>query len=241
MACGIFNKIYIFLIISLFLGRFTFATEKCELKIVRDKNIVVQVSEDCTVEVNPYHMMDRSRSYTFYPDGLFLVFIDTQDYENVSKATGIRAFRLYPVQKLSRSPQILKNVDGNFEILTASSMYIKLNHEGEIESINGGSVKTYELKHIDKLSAQKGGFEIIKMNGIIVDFGWSVGGLPYSKLYERSSIRDSIGNECMVKNSEMFLPNLQDFNDPREKFVNANEWKNFIVNRCPNIHWINPS
>lgn len=212
-----------------------FAESGCEMKFHKKELFEIRVNPDCRVEVFPRNGGTRRRSFSFYPNGFFMTFVDTQDYDRNSKATGSRTFYLFPVS--SRKPAVKETADGGIEVLTAAGTHVKVGKTGQIETINGGSVKLTPLRHMDQIARERGGIEITGVNGVVLDHGWNTGGVAYRYLDRSSVLRDQRGHSCTVKNSEMYSPNKRDPSDPIKKFATPGEWKSFVTKKCKNLKW----
>jgi len=211
--------------------------QKCKQEYISGgKNLELRIQEDCRIEIHPYLGKNRKRSYWFFADGAFQSFVETQDYNTVSKSMGATVYQLLPVKE--SKPAIRKKSDGTFEILTASGHLVQLNSMGELISINDNRVKTYPLQHIDKMHVRNGGIEISPFNGIFVNYGWAKGNGAYANAQRDAVIKDKRGRSCTVKNAEIYAPNPKVKAAPIALMKKPEHWKKFIKKRCSNLLWM---
>lgn len=208
---------------------------ECDRQFIRKEKFEIRVSSDCRVDVFPRDGGTRQRSFSFYPNGFLMAFIDTQDYATNSRSTGSRTFYLFPVS--ARKPVVRETGAGGFEILTASGTHVTVGPDGTMETVNGGKVILGPLKHMDQIAKARGGIELSGAKGVVVDHGWATGGIAYRHFDRSSVIQDQRGHTCMVKNGEMYSRNKEDPSDPLKKFHSPGEWKAFITKRCGNLKW----
>ncbi len=179
---------------------------------------------------------NRNRSYSFFPDGRIMAFIGTDDYEYMSKSTGSRSFHLLPF-KNKTVPSYEPPTDDEINVLLPSGHKAVFSAEkGDIVSIEGFKVALQPIEHFDKMVKNGGGVDIKSEKGnIVIDYGWRTGGMSISLLYMTSVIKDSFGNACQVKNSELYMVDPRDSDEVVFKIKNNPELNSFLKKRCPSI------
>ena len=218
--------------------------ENCD-KIKSFKNIQLRILfsrvSGCYFKIDQeYYLLkankNRNRSYSFFPDGRIMAFIGTDDYEYMSKSTGSRSFHLLPF-KNKTVPSYDPPAGDEINVLLPSSHKAVFSAEkGDIVSIEGFNVALQPIEHFDKMVKNGGGVDIKPDNGnIVIDYGWRTGGMSISLLYMTSIIKDSFGNACQVKNSELYMVDPKDSDEVVFKIKNNPELAGFLKKRCPAI------
>src|SRR5690606_26382145 len=105
---------------------------------------------------------------------------------------------------------------------------------GELNTINGGTVKTYPPTSMAHVIKAKGGVQIPSIKGIVIDHGWRRGKSPIEGLNRNAEVRDRNGKRCGIKNSDILKAVPYDV---ERKFKTNSAWSKFVANRCPNLKW----
>lgn len=181
----------------------------------------------CFISIHPMNAPDLVyRDYTFYSTGLLMVFSSYGPGEDVARLTSAREFYFFPRRQ---APQLhmdeaagtvsVTGVDGRrFVIDPATAQIASLDGDVAVNPVVDPSVR--------------GGVEITRYAGLILDAGYRQGGQPSGRRNGDSTFRAPQGQTCTVRNDELFTykPDGEfDF-----KFDDA-ALKAFLRTRCPNI------
>ena len=166
------------------------------------------------------------RSYSFFSDGLLMVFSSYGDGEDSNpNLTSAREFRFFPrsavtlhMDKVAGTVSVTMGDGGEVHIDPATS---------QIRSLDKGSVMV--SPRIDP--AERGGVEITSYAGLMLDGGFRIGESPAGRPNADATFRDAHGHLCTVKNSELFT---YANGDHSFKFTDA-QLKTWLVTRCPVI------
>jgi hypothetical protein len=178
----------------------------------------------------------RYRSFTFSSDGQVMMFVNTDDSERLSRATGSRCFHLFPFRK-PVEPSFADNGDGTVT-LTLPSGHTALFSAmtGDPISIEGFNIKLAPLKHISQIETNRGFLDIAPQKGFLLfDYGWRTGEVPMSQLWRDIAISDGNGTACKARMSDVFK---KDPRDPDEVvFIHDTNAKlrAFVKKKCPTI------
>ncbi|MBP7736238.1 MAG: hypothetical protein KA369_09725 [Spirochaetes bacterium] len=214
----------------------TFATfNNLEVKIQKSKWQGLFLSTDQAYQKRK-SLANRNRSYSFYASGLVMVFIGTDDYDRMSKATGSRTYHLLPIKE-NRDPSFSSRDESTVEALLPSGHTAYFSPEtGELTGIEGYTVTLMPLGHFDGMVKNKGGVEIRPLKGsLIIDYGWRTGETNSTLLWSPSVILDGYGNRCAIKNSDISIRDPRDSDEVIFKFKNNDELDRFLKVKCPKI------
>jgi hypothetical protein len=187
----------------------------------------------CFISLGPSNRYPLYRSYTFDSEGELMIF-NSLGAGRPSTDTGARNY-LFPIktQKLSfeldeKNEYIrIKNTDGRTWVFDARS--------SKIESVTDMEV----LEDPDVNRSNQGGVELsILTKGTLIDEGFRLGGLPNTVLKRSSAIKDSYGNECLIKNNKLFKLDIDDSGSiDGAYFIHNSEakWKKFLKRYCKEI------
>lgn len=154
----------------------------------------------CFASIQPANSPDLVyRSFSFFSDGMLLVFSSYGEGEDISKLTSAREFYFFP---RSRAPDLLLDP-------AAPSVAVILGDGGRLEfdpataqprALDRGSVAV--SPRVDP--AERGGVEFPSYAGLLLDAGFRMGELPSARPAGESRFRDAAGHGCTVKNREIF-------------------------------------
>ena len=178
----------------------------------------------------------RYRSFTFSANGQVMMFVNTNDDERLSRATGARCFHLLPFRKPAE-PSFTDNGDGTVSlVLPSGHTAVFSTSTGEPISVEGFNLKLSPLQHISQVEKNRGFVDIAPQKGfLLLDYGWRTGEVPISQLWRDITIADGSGASCKAKMSDVFK---KDPRDPDEVvFIpDTNEkLKAFLKKKCPKI------
>ena len=167
------------------------------------------------------------RGYTFFSDGLMMVFNSYGDGEdNNPNLTSAREFFFFP-----RTGALALEMDR-----TAGTVTVVMSDGGrvsfepataQIRTLDRGSVTV--APRIDP--ADRGGVEIPSYAGLVLDAGFRMGESPSGRPNADAIFRDGQGHLCTVKNHELFV---YANGDHEFKFTDT-ELKDWLKTRCPAI------
>jgi hypothetical protein len=176
----------------------------------------------------------RYRSFTFSANGQVMMFVNTDDDERLSRATGSRCFHLLPFKR-PVEPSYTDNGDGTVTLnLPSGHTAVFSTSTGEPISIEGFNLKISPLQHMSRIEKNRGFVEIVPQQGFLLfDYGWRTGEVPISQLYRDITIVDGSGASCRAKMSDVFKKDPRDpdevvfIHDTNEKL------KAFLKRKCP--------
>jgi len=185
-------------------------------------------SGKCFVSIDP---MDSTglvyRSYAFFDDGLMMVFNSYGDGEGNPNLTSAREFFFFPRRG---APDLAMDV-------AAKTVTVRMGDGGrvnfnpataQIASLERGAVTV--ASRIDP--ADRGGVEIPRYVGLMLDAGFRLGESPSGRPKADSTFRDAAGRTCTVQNSEIF--NYTPDGDHAFKFTDA-QLSAWLSTRCPGL------
>lgn len=179
----------------------------------------------CFVSVQPNNSVDLVyRSYTFYSGGLLMAFSSYGPGDDVARLTSAREFYFFPrLQEPVLDPAAgvvaVTGVDGRrvgFDAATAQ--VASLDGDVSVSPVVDPSVR--------------GGVEITRYAGLLLDAGYRQGGQPTGRKNGNSTFRAPQGQTCTVANTEVFayMPD----GEHELKFDDA-ALKAFLASRCPQL------
>ncbi len=187
----------------------------------------------CFISLGPSNRYPIYRSYTFNSIGEFMIF-NSLGAGRPSTDTGARNY-LFPIVTHKLSIEIdqeneyirIRNTDGRLWVFDARS--------SKIESITKMDV----LEDPEVNRRNQGGVELsLLSSGSLIDEGFRLGGLPNTVLKRKSTVKDSNGNECLVKNKKLFKLDIDDSGSiDGAYFIHNSEekWKKFLKRYCKKI------
>lgn len=183
----------------------------------------------CYVSIDPMSTSGLVyRSYVFFGDGLMMVFNSYGDGEGNPNLTSAREFFFFPrrgAPELTMDPKAgtvsVRMSDGgraDFDPATA-----------QLSGLERGSAAV--ASKVDP--ANRGGVEIPRYAGLMLDSGFRLGESPSGRPAADSTFRDASGRTCTVKNSELFasLPH----GDHAFKFTDA-QLSAWLGTACPGLN-----
>lgn len=183
--------------------------------------------DKCFVSIHPMDAMDLVyRDYTFYSTGLLMVFSSYGPGEDVAHLTSAREFYFFPrlqaptlAMDEAAGTISVTHVDGRrFVIDPATAQLASLDGDVDVAPTVDPNVR--------------GGVEIPRYAGLILDSGYRMGAQPSGRRTGTSTFRAPQGQTCTVTNTEVF-----EYTPDGEfhlKFDDA-ALKAFLRTRCPNI------
>jgi hypothetical protein len=184
-----------------------------------------QIGGACFVDIHPTAATMVYRDYAFFDDGLMMVFNSYGD-SNAPDMTSARAFYFFPH---SGAPVLTMDPKAGTVTVTMSDGARAFFDPAtaQVSGLERGSVTV--ASRIDR--ADRGGVEIPTYNGLLLDAGFRLGGLPSAKPQGNSTFRDAKGATCTVRNDEIFV---YANGDPSFKYGDA-ALSAFLKTRCPGL------
>jgi hypothetical protein len=175
----------------------------CPNKVERRGSIQVQQdlssNNICFVSVGNFKTEGGIyRNYLFSSDGELMVF-NSYGWGNDSDDTAAREFFFFP-----RKTDLAFNWNEQsrqLEVTSSTGDQFFFGYEdAELVGMTRGQVQIAP----DVSKTNKGGVEILKYQGLLMDGGFKIGSAPTSSRTSNSVFRDSVGTTCTVKNNVLF-------------------------------------
>ncbi len=167
------------------------------------------------------------RSYSFFSDGLMMVFNSYGDGEdNNPNLTSAREFYFFP-RSGAMALEMDKTAGTVSVVMTDGGRVVIDPTTSQIASLQRGSVTV--SPRIDP--AERGGVEITSYAGLMLDAGFRMGESPSGRPNADSTFRDAQGHLCKVRNSELFA---YAGGEHAFKYTDA-QLSAWLRTRCPNI------
>jgi hypothetical protein len=167
----------------------------------------------------------KYRSYLFDEKGFFMVFNSTGRGPE-SETTGAREFYLFP-----RKKGLDYKISGEqIDVLLPSGAVLKYNARTlRWIGAKGGTIQeAEEISHDNQ-----GGVEIRLESGVLLDFGFKLGGAPTGDRDGRAVFVDASGKRCEVKNSEVLK--FSSSGESSLRFKTDREVQAFLKAKCPEL------
>ena len=183
--------------------------------------------DNCYVDIHPIDSSPVYRDYAFFGDGMLMVFNSYCPEDNTVKCTSAREFYFFP----------RRNAPELFLDPAAPAVSVKMPNGGlvvfdpataQIRSVDRGGVTV--SPRIDP--ADRGGVEFPSYNGLMLDAGFRMGELPSGKPDNESVFRSAYGQQCKVKNREIFS---YANGESSFKFVDQ-QLSVWLKTRCPGLY-----
>ncbi len=181
-------------------------------------------SGKCYVSIGPTSRPNSIyRNYVFFSDGLLLIFNSYGEGAH-SKGTSAREFYFFPragapTLEMGKNEVSVVMSDGGRAYFDPAT--------GQIKSFERGSVVV--SPHLD--AAERGGVEITRYAGLVLDAGFRMGESPSNRPDETSMFRDAQGHSCRIKNRELFAYSR---NTRAVKFTDE-QLSAWLSARCPTL------
>jgi hypothetical protein len=227
------------LFLSVFLSVNTFASDFISCKQAEDdyfqvNNIKMQVIEkingQCMFSVSAVNNYPLYRNYMFNTANELIVF-NSFDYGPPAESTGARSYTFF-TNKNDLQYRVLEH---SIEIKNqAGHIFSFSDKTGDLADIKG----IYYTLDEEVRNDNQGGLDLHPMKGLILDEGWKQGELPRIFLDGESTFKDSLGNMCVVKNSNVFkhiLDSRGRVDGAYFQYPTRAELKNFLNSACPLI------
>ena len=154
----------------------------------------------CYVSIDPMSTPGLVyRSYVFFGDGLMMVFNSYGDGEGNPNLTSAREFYFFPRRN---APELtMDQKAGTVSVRMSDGGRADFNPAtAQLSGLERGAVTV--APKIDP--AGRGGVEIPRYAGLVLDSGFRLGESPSGRPAESSTFRDASGKTCTLKNSELF-------------------------------------
>ncbi len=186
-------------------------------------------SGQCFVSIDPTEVPGMVyRSYVFFDDGLLMVFSSYGDGEGNSNMTSAREFFFFPRRG---APALTMNQKARTVLVRMS--------DGRDAEFDPASAQIRELERgrvrvspkIDP--AERGGVEIPRYAGLMLDAGFRMGESPSGLPDGTSAFRNAWGELCAVKNRDVFSYTAD--GDHAFKFTDA-QLSVWLRTACPGLY-----
>lgn len=182
----------------------------------------------CFVSIHPVDSNGMVyRDYAFFGDGMLMVFNSYGDGEDTARLTSAREFWFFPRKEpleLRADPAgpalSVRQPDGGLMVFNPA--------DGQLASVERGAVTV--SPRIDP--ADRGGVEFAAYTGLLLDVGFRMGELPSMKPEGEAVFRSAYGQQCRVKNKELFA---YAGGDRSFKFSDV-ELSTWLKTRCPGLY-----
>lgn len=169
----------------------------------------------------------RYRSYILDESGLIMVF-NSYGPGPDSQTTGAREFYVFP-----RGTELNYRINGDqAEVIHPSGVEFSY----DIQTLRWTGAKGATITEAQELrSDNEGGVEIAIQKGLLLDFGFKMGGAPTGVRSGRAVFSDAFGNRCQVSNSDVISwgPDAE----PELKFNSDAEVFAFVKARCKSLKY----
>ncbi|MDE2510375.1 MAG: hypothetical protein KGL74_04575 [Elusimicrobia bacterium] len=185
-------------------------------------------SGHCFVSIDPTDSTGLVyRAHAFFDDGLLMVFNSYGDGEGNPNLTSAREFFFFPRRG---TPELTMDAAaGVVSVRMSDGGRVNFNPAtAQIASLERGAVTV--VSRIDP--ADRGGVEIPRYAGLMLDAGFRLGESPSGRPNAESTFRDAQGKTCAVKNNELF--NYTPDGDHALKFTDA-QLSAWLATRCPGL------
>ncbi len=177
---------------------------------------------------------ERNRSWTFFADGLIMIFVGTNDYDRMSQATGSRCLQIFG--RFREAPAFTETKDGVRLTLPTGRNALFSRETGDIVSLDGFDVQLTPLEHFDQMAKKEGGVAIKPRAGsLLIDYGWRTGEMSISQLWRPAVVLDGAGFKCTLKIGDFFSQDPEDADEVIFKHASDDALYTFLKSRCPGI------
>lgn len=203
-------------------------------------NIRVRIDRNCGIDIARrygFNEEGRTRSWSFYKNGLVMVFVSTNDSEYLSRATGSETFHLLPFEEQDKV--VVQKLDGGiWGIMTAGSHQVFYDEkEHDVFRIQGFNLTVKSLEHISQIAKKYGLIRIkpeANSENIALRYGWRTGEVAYSQLGRRVyAYKDS--RSCKLYMSQFWTPRPAERDEVDFKFSESDEAVSYINQKCFNL------
>lgn len=236
-------KKHIFALLSFLLLSSAFATEpqgkfECDYKNYKFDNVVINMTPDCNISVSPewgFETDGRKRSYTFTSAGYLMIFLNTKDYDRLSRSTGSNSYHLIPEKAEENTLEY--DFDQSLNLLTfvtASGVKIEVDTKGiQILNIEGYRLTTKPLYHIDQMVKLNGNVDITAYdNNLLFDHGFRRGEVSITQLNRDAFVSLGQSKTCKIKNSDVLKKDPQDASEVIFQLANYQDALKFYNKKC---------
>jgi len=183
----------------------------------------------CYVSIDPMSTPGLVyRSYAFFGDGLMMVFNSYGDGEGNPNMTSAREFFFFPRRG---APELTMDEK-------AGAVSVRMSDGGradfdpataQLSGLERGAVSVAAKVE----TANRGGVEIPRYAGLMLDAGFRIGESPSGRPAAESTFRDAAGKTCAVKNSDLF--SYTSSGDHSFKFTDA-QLSVWLRSACPDLN-----
>jgi hypothetical protein len=207
-------------ILLIFVSASVFGASNCAENSVAFGNLQIDVlstSKGCTMSSHPVDEPDAYRAVTLGERGIVQIFnkYDVAHATN-SNSTGSRSFFVFPRAQI---PSFIPPVSegGDVKLIASSGDIIEIKpgkragSDGSGETLNqivSSDAVTFQLKEDAAIVTSNNGGVDIKLSPdshiLLLDCGFAMGGVAFTKPARSSTFYDGKGNHCTVLNSTIF-------------------------------------
>ncbi|MDX6769425.1 MAG: hypothetical protein SF051_07825 [Elusimicrobiota bacterium] len=181
--------------------------------------------DKCFVSIHPMNAMNLVyRDYTFFDTGLLMVFSSYGPGEDVATLTSAREYYLFP--RLDAPRLEMDAAAGTVSVLASDGRRFRFDPAtAQVAALDGDATVAPVVD-----PSVRGGFEITRYAGLLLDAGYRRGGQPSGRRNGDSTFRSPHGQFCTVKNHEVF--EYTPDGEHRLKYDDA-ALKAWLATRCP--------
>jgi len=167
------------------------------------------------------------RDYLFDDKGFILVF-SSYGFGDENTTAGGREYHVFP-----RSHEVgaTAGADGVRFTLANGASALYSARTAMWEDVRGAAID----EKPDVRIGDEGGWELRPRSGVVLDFGFRLGGGPSADRKGRATFVDADGETCSVSNAEVVEWSPDD--DPSLKFADDAALESYLRARCPGISW----
>lgn len=210
------------------------STAPCPEQAVHQGRISARVyqmkSGQCLISVNDQESVDVYRSYSISSSGLFMVFNAFEMWGGTKESDGSRAYFFFPRK---HAPSFVEVPKKGIRVHTVSGQEILFSGKtARIASMHGAKFS----EDPEVIPDNRGGVELHSFQGIVLDTGWQLGDVGYSRKNRKrsSTFMDSQGRRCAVINQEIFAYDTGKAEVELKHETDA-ELAEFLSEKCPEL------
>jgi hypothetical protein len=234
-----FLKFSVLLILTCTLSK-AGAREDCPGKVDMFKGVQAQSffyksAKSCVVLVSPTNKGAKWRSYSFYSNGLLMIF-NNMGPGPQNTDTSSRSFFIFPRKK---NPAYAFTSSGLL-VGTSSGERVIFDFKNSLIKATPDSLKLKEDPRVN--GHNDGGVEVQAHGGVVIDTGYLVGEVAHSVPSAYSKVSDRRGKSCRLRNDLLFTYiygadpyGKQHLEEVNFKFETDREFAIYLQQTCPSL------
>lgn len=220
-------QLFLFLVVSGIFSQKVYAACAESYEAINDTNVqagLLSERGDCFISISYQGYVDLTyRAYLISSNGIFMVFLSLGPGDEAT-STGAREF-FWPTMQ---STKLSYTKNGKFiDVKQGSNLTYRFDSTtGQVVSMKGATVQVSPQFTVKN----KGGVEITNSPYLLLDAGFKLGSSPSADFSKNSLLRDRFGEQCVVKNNEIF--EIVGSGDIQLKY-SGQPFMNWLNQRCP--------